>query len=61
MRREKCMKRNTEFKHKKLLYTLGSLVSSFALMITALNVNTTCAFIAHQPEVPDSAKKLRKF
>ncbi len=48
-------------KIKNLLYTLGSLTSSFALMITTLNVNTTCMLIAHQDELPESAKKLRKF
>lgn len=43
------------------LYTLGSLVSAFALMITTLNVNTTCYWIIHQPKLPKEAKKLRKF
>ncbi len=48
-------------KKQKLLYLLGSVVGSFALMITSLNVNTTCMFIAHQPKLPNSAKELRKF
>lgn len=48
-------------KTKNWLFALGSVMSSFALMITAFNVNTTCAFIAHQPELPADAKKLRKF
>ena len=47
-------------KKEKLLYLLGSVVASFAVMITSINVNTTCMFIAHQPKLPDSAKKLRK-
>lgn len=47
-------------KKQKLLYLLGGVVASFAVMITSLNVNTTCMFIAHQPKLPDSAKKLRK-
>ena len=47
-------------KKQKLLYLLGDVVASFAVMITSLNVNTTCMFIAHQPKLPDSAKKLRK-
>ena len=47
-------------KKEKLLYLLGSVVASFAVMITSINVNTTCMFIAHQPKLPNSAKKLRK-
>lgn len=49
------------FKNKEWLYTLGRAIFSFALMITAFNVNTTCAFIAHQPKPPESAKRFRKF
>lgn len=48
-------------KKERVLYLIGSAVASFALMITSLNINTTCMFIAHQPKLPDSAKKLRKF
>lgn len=48
-------------KNRNKVYTFGRMVASFALMITALNVNTTCMFIAHQDELPKSAKKLRKF
>lgn len=50
-----------KFKNKNWLYSLGSIVASFALMVTTLNVNTTCAWIAHQDELPKSATKLRKF
>lgn len=46
---------------KNWLHTLGSMTATFALMVTALNVNTTCMFIAHQDELPKSAKKLRRF
>lgn len=34
---------------------------SFALAITALNVNTTCYFLIHQPKLPKGAEKLRRF
>ena len=47
--------------NKNWLFKLGSMTATFALIITALNVNTTCMFIAHQAELPKSAKKLRKF
>lgn len=40
---------------------LGKSVAMIALMITTLNVNTVYVFNAHQPEIPESAKKLRKF
>ena len=40
-------------KKQKLLYLLGSVVGSFALMITSMNVNTTCMFIANQPKLPN--------
>ena len=48
-------------KNGKWMYKLGNIVASLALMVTALNANTTCVYIAHQAKLPDSAKKLRKF
>lgn len=33
----------------------------FSVMIATLSANTTCMYFAHQPEVPKTAKKLRKF
>lgn len=50
-----------KFFKKDLVYTLGSVISSLALVVTTFNVNTTCAWIMHQDELPKSAKKLRKF
>jgi len=35
-------------------------VASLALMVTAIGANSTCFLIAHQPEMPEGAKKLRK-
>ena len=32
-----------------------------AMVVVTLLANSTCAFIAHQAEMPESAKKLRKF
>ena len=46
---------------KILLKSVGSSVTIMAMMVTAINVNTTCAFVIHQPELPKTAKKLRKF
>lgn len=50
-----------KLKRDSLLFSLGALVSSFALLVTTCNVNTTCFWVMHQDEIPDSAKKLRKF
>lgn len=55
------MRKSEERKCSSWLYALGSVVSSFALMVTVLNVNSACMFIAHQAELPNSAKNLRKF
>lgn len=46
---------------KRFLYSLGGIVASFAVVVTTLSANTACLYIMHQPELPDSAKKLRKF
>lgn len=42
-------------------YRFGGVIAAFALVITTLNVNSTCVYFAHQPKLPESAKKLRKF
>lgn len=45
----------------KLMNILGCMIASLALMVTVLNVNNACMLVAHQPELPETAKKLRKF
>ena len=55
--------------NKSLLKKISNLVirlalsgtSLLALAIVTANVNSTCQFIIHQPKLPESAKKLRKF
>ncbi|MFV0499071.1 MAG: cyclic lactone autoinducer peptide [Bacilli bacterium] len=37
------------------------MISSFALVMTTLIANRNCTFVFHQPKMPESAKKLRKF
>lgn len=49
------------FKKRCWSYLFGSVITSFAFIVATLNINTTCAWIAHQPKIPDVAKKLRKF
>lgn len=48
-------------KRTSIIYALGSIVASLALMVTAINVNSVCFWVAHQDEVPASAKRLSKF
>ncbi|MGF7060658.1 cyclic lactone autoinducer peptide [Brassicibacter mesophilus] len=45
----------------RMIFKFGSTLASLALLVTALNVNTTCMMFVHQPKLPDSAKKLRQF
>ena len=45
----------------KLISKFGSLVACLALMVTVANVNSACYFLFHQPELPNGAKKFRKF
>lgn len=46
---------------KKYVVKLTRHLAAFALMITVLNANTSCLFLAHQPKLPSGANKLRKF
>lgn len=45
---------------KKFMYRIGSIVAKLALFMTAVNVNTACEFILHQPKLPAGAEKLSK-
>lgn len=46
---------------KGFMLKYGGAIASFALMITALNVNAACLFHGHQPRLPEGSEKLRKF
>lgn len=46
---------------KKLMFKFGGIVAGLALTVTALNVNTTCIYLIHQPKLPKGSDKLRKF
>ncbi len=39
----------------------STLLAALALVVTSLTVNSTCIFTMHQDEVPEAAKKLRRF
>lgn len=46
---------------RAFIIKFSGIIASLALMITALNMNTTCMMYSHQPELPDKAKSLRRF
>ncbi len=46
---------------KNLKIKCGKALAGMALAVTTNNVNSTCMLLVHQPKLPDSAKKLRKF
>ncbi len=46
---------------KTIMIKFSGLFAAVALMITAATANAACAFVMHQPEMPEGAKKLRKF
>lgn len=48
-------------KLSKQTHGLKKAVAAVALFITTANANSTCMYITHQPELPQGAKKLRKF
>ncbi len=39
----------------------GKVISGLALLVAVVSANSTCLFYLHQPELPESASKLRKF
>lgn len=48
----------------KLLQKKGTAVNLFnlcALAVMISTMNTTCTWVHHQPEVPEEAKRFRKF
>jgi cyclic lactone autoinducer peptide len=46
---------------KKDFAKANKLIAKAALAVTKSNANATCAFLIHQPKMPEAAKKLRKF
>lgn len=39
----------------------GSMLAALALIVTTASANSACMLVMHQPELPESARKLRKF
>lgn len=46
---------------KNFIFRFGGLLASLALVVTTYNINAACAFHAYQAEMPEGAKKLRRF
>lgn len=46
---------------KKEIKTVDKIIGTVALASAKSNVNATCSWFFHQPKVPSSVKKLRKF
>jgi cyclic lactone autoinducer peptide len=46
---------------KNLRFKFAGMVAGVALLLTTFNMNSTCIYIAHQPKLPEQARKLRKF
>ena len=45
---------------KNFFAKYAGLIATLALMVTAANVSRTCMLVAHQPELPVGAEKLRR-
>lgn len=45
----------------KIFSKIDTVVASFALLLSVIAANQACGFFLHQPELPDSVKRLRKF
>jgi len=46
---------------KEFIKKNSGFLSALALVLTTFTVNSTCFFTMHQDEIPEVAKKLRKF
>lgn len=46
---------------KKIILKYGGMLAALAMAFTTLTVNSTCTWMTYQEELPDTAKKLRKF
>jgi cyclic lactone autoinducer peptide len=46
---------------KNIFIKVGGMLAGLALMITALNINTTCMMYSYQPKLPAKVQKLRRF
>lgn len=48
-------------KWTKICSRFGGMFAALAMVVTVMTVNSTCIYLTHQEELPQGAKKLRKF
>lgn len=58
---KKILKEKETLTMKKYLLLISKGVAICSFVFAAFNANSACAFIYHQPKLPDKVKKLRKF
>ena len=58
-RKESCVMNRIVKKIKS--FNGASVIASFAMFIAIGVANSCCVFIYHQPEMPESLRRLRKF
>lgn len=46
---------------EKWVKKYSGIIAAFAMLVTTVVANSTCIYIMHQDELPESARKLRKF
>lgn len=46
---------------KKFLMKYSGMLAAIAMVFTTLTANSTCTWMTYQEELPETAKKLRKF
>mgnify|MGYP005752137629 FL=1 len=44
----------------KFFFKISPVLTTLALFVVALNVNTTCALYAYQPSVPKAVQNIKK-
>ena len=54
-------KKLEEIKDKYFIKLLLLGIANLSMLMAISNANTTCIFLTHQEELPEKAKKLRKF
>ena len=55
------MKKAMSWANKLFCQKGVGIITAIALVVTTFSANSTCMYMMHQPELPKSAKKLRKF
>ncbi|GHU52621.1 hypothetical protein FACS1894132_02680 [Clostridia bacterium] len=44
-----------------IVFKFGGSIAALALIVTATTSNSACIWLSYQDEMPENAKKLRKF